>query len=63
MTKDKRILAKAEIRRQKMEKLAQTSPEEIEESILPTVTDVYSHQNFSRRRRRDLGDGGGGKHE
>ena len=61
MKAGKKRLARAEERRRKIEELAQKSPEEIESAVLPTVTDIYSHADFSRRRKEDLLDGGQGQ--
>jgi len=63
MTEKEKVGAKIEERRQKVGVLAQKSPKEIENAILPTVTDIYSHANFSRRRDENLLDGGAGGHE
>lgn len=59
-TKKKRI-AKTQERRQKIEELTLKSPEEIENAVLPTVTDIYSHADFSRRRKENLLDVGQGQ--
>jgi len=56
-TKKKRV-AKTEERRGMIEKLAQKSPAEIEAAVLPTVNDIYSHADFSRRHKKDLLDRG-----
>ena len=54
MKTEKKRAAKMEERRGKIEKLAQKSPEEIEAAVLPTVNDIYSHADFSRRHKKDL---------
>ena len=49
-------LVKVKERRQKVKELALRSPGDIEKSVLPTVTDIYSHPLFSRTRKEDLPD-------
>ena len=52
-TREKRG-TKTQERREKVAELAQKSPAEIEAAVLPTVNDIYSHADFSRRRRGKL---------
>ena len=43
-------IEKIEKRRLRLEILIRKLPNEIEENIVPTVADIYSHPNFSKRR-------------
>jgi len=53
MKTEKKGLSRVEERRRKIEELVRKSPEEIEKVVLPTVSDIYSHADFSRRRKKD----------